>query len=115
MRWKLSIPPLDRLSLRTRIVIAVVAILLASLLLWSVAEGEPQEQLYQGIALDKHLLQIDHEALEAAYKDHLKLLFSTWLKDDIGVVRRINEGLRRARHAYGVASAKIEERERQAK
>jgi 5-bromo-4-chloroindolyl phosphate hydrolysis protein len=112
MKWKLSIQPLDGLSLRARIVIALVAILLASLILWSAAEGETQEQIYQGVPLNEHLIKVDREALEAAYREQIKLLFSVWLKDDISVVHRINTGLRRAREAYGLAAAKIEEREK---
>jgi hypothetical protein len=76
------------------------------------AEGEESEQIYQGVPIDEHLLQVDKEALELAYKDHLKLLFSVWLKDDITTVHRINNGLRGARRAYTHAAEQIEKRER---
>ena len=75
--------------------------------------AKAEERIYQGVPLNKHLLELDKQALEAAYKDHLKLLFSVWLKDDVSVVHRINEGLRRARRAYDEASARIQEREKQ--
>lgn len=75
-------------------------------------QAEGQEQLYHGVPLDRHLLELDKKALEEAYRAHLQLLFSVWLKDDVSVVHRINTGLKRARQAYADAAARIEERER---
>lgn len=72
--------------------------------------AEGAEQLYRGVPLDEHLLELDKKALELAYQDHLKLLFSVWLKDGISVADRINKGLRTSREAYGIAAARIEER-----
>jgi hypothetical protein len=74
--------------------------------------AESEEQLYQNIPVDEHLLRLDKDALEQAYKDHVRLLFSVWLKDDISVVHRINEGLRRGRRAYTDAATKLIEREK---
>jgi len=91
----------------------VIAISLAFVLINVVErDATPEEQLYQGVPLDAHLLGVDKDALELAYKDHLKLLFSVWLKDDISTVQRINNGLRNARRAYAHAAEQIERRER---
>lgn len=76
------------------------------------AEGAPGEQLYQGVPLDEHLLRMDKAALEKAYEQHVLLLFSVWLKDDISIVHRINTGLANGRRAYSAAATRIEERER---
>lgn len=76
------------------------------------AKSQAAEQIYQGVPLDKRLLELDKAALEKAYEQHVLLLFSIWLKDDISVVHRINTGLRRGREAYGQAAARIEEREK---
>lgn len=105
------IPNLEDLSLFERIILTAVIAAVALVLIW-VVESVSEEQLYQGVPLNEHLLRLDKEALEKAYEAHLQLLFSTWLKDDIGVVHRINEGLRRARRAYAEAAKRIEERER---
>jgi 5-bromo-4-chloroindolyl phosphate hydrolysis protein len=115
---------LEDISIGHRIIITfciILAILFALALFgyltggWNQAQGEANEQLYQGIPLNQRLIEIDKESLDNAYKEHLKLLWSNWLKDDVKVVHRINEGLRRARHAYAVAAERIEERERQLK
>jgi hypothetical protein len=111
MTWRFK--SLEELSLRARIVLFVVVVFIVSLLLMFVqAESEETEQIYQGVPIDGHLLQLDKEALELAYKDHLKLLFSVWLKDDISTVHRINTGLRNSRRAYAHAAEQIERRER---
>lgn len=75
------------------------------------AQSATAETLYQGVPLDTHLLALDKEALEEAYKQHVMLLFSVWLKDDVNVVHRINKGLENGRRAYRAAAQKIEERE----
>jgi hypothetical protein len=111
--------PIDDKTLRHyfyAIIALAVACLLAYVLL-SFARDDvgSQEQLYQGVPLNEHLLQVDKEALELAYKDQLKLLFSVWLKDDITTVHRINNGLRNARSAYAHAVEQLERRERQLK
>jgi hypothetical protein len=106
---------LEDLSMRARVglVFAIVIIVLLMLYLaGSFAEAEPEEKLYQGIPLDEHFLPLDKEALDLAYKDHLRVLFKVWLTDDIKVVHRINNGLRIARRAYAHAAEQIEIRER---
>jgi hypothetical protein len=109
--WRLT--SLEDLSLRARILLFVIIVFIVTLLLMFVpTEGEPAEQLYQGVPLNAHLLQVDKDALDQAYKEQLKLLFSVWLKDDVSVVHRINTGLQRARQAYAHAAEQIEKRER---
>lgn len=75
-------------------------------------EASGEEILYQGVPLDSHLLALDKEALEEAYKQHVMLLFSVWLKDDVNVVHRVNRGLANGRKAYHIAAQRIEEREK---
>lgn len=105
------IPHLEDLSLFERIVLTIVIAAVALLLIW-VVESVSEEQLYQGVPVNEHLLRLDKLALDKAYEQHVLLLFSVWLKDDISVVHRINNGLRRGREAYLQAAARIEERER---
>jgi hypothetical protein len=99
------------------LVIVLVILFALALIGWSSGrwdEAPAQEQLYQGVPIDQHLLAIDKRALDDAYRDHLKLLWSVWLKDDVKVTQRINNGLRISRHAYAVAAEQIERREREA-
>jgi hypothetical protein len=108
---------LEELSIRARIGLFFAIIIIVIALIYIVgsfthAEGEEAEQIYQGVPINAHLLQLDKEALEVAYKEHLKLLFSVWLRDDITTVHRINNGLRNARRAYAHAAEQIEKRER---
>jgi hypothetical protein len=110
--------PLEDLSIRARIILVLAIIFGALLLVYIVgsftqgAESEESAQLYQGVPVNEHLLRLDKEALEIAYKEHLKLLFSVWLRDDISTVHRINNGLRNARRAYEHAAEQIEKREK---
>jgi hypothetical protein len=60
---------------------------------------------------EPHLIELDKRALELAYQDHLKLLFSVWLKDDVAAEQRIRNGLRIARRAYASAADQLEKRE----
>jgi hypothetical protein len=109
------IPELEDFSFWARAIIAIAIVIIVLLMLYlagSFAQAEPEEKLYQGIPLDEHFLPLDKEALDAAYKDHLRLLFKVWLTDDVKVVHRINNGLRIARHAYAHAAEQIEIRER---
>jgi 5-bromo-4-chloroindolyl phosphate hydrolysis protein len=100
-----------RRTIEIGITLAVIALIMA-LYACLPDKVESEEQLYQGIQLDEHFLRLDKDALEQAYKDHVRLLFSVWLKDDISVVHRINEGLRRGRRAYTDAATKLIEREK---
>lgn len=113
------VPRLEELSLAHRVILSIAIVLIILLFAAAIGyvggrwEARGQEsQLYQGIPLDAHLLPLDKRALEAAYHDHLKLLFSVWLRDDVTTTARINNGLRIARRAYGHAIEQIERRER---
>ena len=97
----------------TRILIGIVTIVVVMILIFLAERAGGEESIYQGVPLDEHLLRLDKEALEEAYKAHVQLLFSVWLKDDIKVVHRINTGLANGRRAYFMAREKLEERERQ--
>lgn len=93
----------------------VIAIILAIILL-SVAREDSstgETVLYAGVPLDEHLLPLDKRALTEAYHDHLKLLWSVWLKDGAHDATRISNGLRIARRAYHEAAQQIEKREQQ--
>ncbi len=51
---------------------------------------------------DDHLIELDRQALDAAYQHHVELLFSTWMKDyaQPNEPQRLRKGARNAREAY---------------
>ena len=110
--------------MRTNWIIAALALMLVSGLIGFAYSASklskppmfaPPTQLldiYTGVPLDEHLLQLDKEALDDAYSAHLLLLFSVWLKDQAEDPTRINNGLRIARRAYGHAAEQISKREK---
>ena len=110
------IPRLEDLSIGSRIVLTIVVVVVAILLLAAVglftgrweAEGQEITSKY-----DAHLIELDKQALEDAYRDQLKLLFSVWLKDGAGAdATRVTNGLRIARRAYVQAADQLERREK---
>jgi hypothetical protein len=109
------IPRLEDLSIRHRILLTIAIVMVILLLMamigflagrWEEAQGEESSRY------EPHLITMDKRALEDAYHDHLKLLFSVWLKDDIAATQRINKGLGIARRAYAAAAEQLEKREK---
>ena len=132
--------PLEQLSIGERIaltVIVVLVILFAMALMgwltggWDQVSSEDgplfevqsdtsrkyvltQEPLYpDDIPLDARLLALDKRALDEAYHQQLLLLWSVFLKDGGRDTTRINNGLRIARSAYGIAQERIDAREKE--
>ena len=66
---------------------------------------------------EAHLLALDREALDKAYKDHIGLVFGVWMKDptDPEAPRRAGNGARNARKGYSISRDRIEEREQKLK
>jgi hypothetical protein len=62
---------------------------------------------------EKHLLALDREALDTAYKEHIKLVFSVWMKDpsDPSAPIRAGTGARNARAGFEKSMEAIEKRE----
>jgi hypothetical protein len=109
------IPRLEDLSIRHRILLTIAIVVIILLLMamvgflggrWEEAQGQEAPK-YEPL-----LVMMDKRALEAAYHDHLKLLFSVWLKDDVRATERISKGLGIARRAYAAAADQIERREK---
>ena len=66
---------------------------------------------------EEHLLKLDREAVDLAYKQHIGLVFGVWMKDpnDPDAPRRAGIGARNARAGYEKSMDKIEQRERRLK
>jgi hypothetical protein len=97
---------------------ALVTFLLGGFVVPSV-KSEPRATV-EDVPIEKdeeHILALDHEALDKAYKDHIGLVFSIWMKDpnDPDAARRAGNGARNARRGYAISRSKIEDRERKLK
>jgi hypothetical protein len=66
---------------------------------------------------EEHLLALDREALDKAYKDHIGLVFGVWMKDpsDPSAPSRAGNGARNARGGYEKSMQAIERREKKFK
>ena len=62
---------------------------------------------------ERRLCVLQRAALDDAYKAHLILLWSSWMKDDTGQPGRARAGAKKALDAYLVVSAEIDEHEKQ--
>ena len=69
--------------------------------------------LYQGIAADAKLLELDKRALDEAYHQHIIRLWNVWLTDGAREATRVSNGLRIARESYRYASGQIARREQE--
>jgi hypothetical protein len=108
--------PLAELSLPQRIALAagIVALVVIVLILisWLAnADAQSNDDLYGDIAFDPKLLVLDKQALNEAYQEQIKHLFSIWVKGQVKGTTEITNGIRIARRAYGVANNQIEKRE----
>jgi hypothetical protein len=62
---------------------------------------------------DQHFAELEHEALDEAYKSRVHRLFEIWLSDSHDQPRRALVGIANARTAYTEAMTEVQKRERQ--
>jgi hypothetical protein len=117
--------PLDQMPLLHRalltVAIVVVVLLLLALVGWFSGSDEAGARdvhlhPYEEPPISKyedHLLALDREALDKAYKDHIGLVFGVWMKGpaDADSPRRAGNGARNAREGYERSLQAIERRE----
>jgi hypothetical protein len=104
--------PLAELSLLQRIALAAGIVALAVIVCWLAnADAQSNDDLYGDIVFDPKLLVLDKQALNEAYQEQIKHLFSIWVKGQVKGTTEITNGIRIARRAYGVANNQIEKRE----
>lgn len=97
------------------LIVVTACALLVTLLARSNPQTPQQEpQLYAGVPSDAHLLALDKRALDEAYHEHLRKLFSVWLTSGAPAdAKQITNGLRIARRAYAQAAGQIAKREQE--
>jgi hypothetical protein len=111
-----QVPLRYRVMLACAVVVIVVIVLsLASCFLDAAPsreEDDPPLSKYED-----HIIALDREALDKAYKDHIGLVFGVWMKapTDPDSPRRAGAGARNARQGYAISIEKIENRERRLK
>jgi hypothetical protein len=108
-------PRLEDLSIGHRIAITVVIVLaiLFALALYGYLTGgwEAEAQVVPASKYDKRIAELDREAIDAAYRDKIEALFTTWLSDPSDQPSRAVKGAQNARRAYIGAMTEIEKRE----
>jgi hypothetical protein len=100
-RWKLSIPPLESLSLWMRIALIVIVVLLTVFIIGMLSiEGAPEEWIPS--RWDDHIDDLERQALDEAFKKHIMQLYSVWVTDNYQprIPPKALVGARHARDAY---------------
>jgi hypothetical protein len=106
---------LHELSIGQRVVLTVVIVIVILLLLAAFGYligrwDEADAQAITNSKWDGHLIELDKEALDDAYKAQLMLVWKNWLLDG-GPPTRHATGFARARNGYIASMTEIEKRE----
>src|SRR5215470_18104865 len=62
---------------------------------------------------DEHLIELQRQALDQAYRDKIAQLFDVWLRDDTGQPARAQVGAQKARKAFLEVMKAIDKEEQQ--
>jgi hypothetical protein len=118
--------PLEDMSIWQRIVLALVILVVVAIIVFGLSltldEAPPASaapassaslaQLYDGVSVDQHLLRIDKDALEEAYRASIVKLWTVWLSSGAPKdATNMRTGLERARRSYAQAAEQITKRE----
>jgi hypothetical protein len=102
---------------RVALTVVIVLIILFALALcgyltggWDNADAAPTE----ASPYDTRLAELDREAIEAAYGEHIRKLYSVWMADpgNPESARRVGNGARNGRRAYIDAMIAVDQRTR---
>lgn len=85
------------------VLVAVACILAVAYGIWAEAQVAPHHE--------RHLMELERQALDQAYIQQVIHLFGQWMKDPTEQPERATRGVRQAREAYSGALLSIEERE----
>jgi len=107
--------------MRRQWLIAACALVALLLIAWAFhVEAEPKtvrETILTPIVseYEAHILELDRQAMDAAYEDRLQHLFAVWTVDDTEQPQRVIAGANKARKAYIEAMQAIDKRTRELK
>jgi hypothetical protein len=96
----------------TMIIVLVILFALAAFGYFTGSWTEAEGQAITETKWDARLIELDKQALDEAYKSHLILVWTNWLKDG-GPPTRHATGFARARSGYVASMIEIEKREQQ--
>ena len=110
------IPSLESLSLLKRVIlfVVIIVIVLIGMLLLTAREdvqGQSLVLMLPPSKWDAQILELDKKALDEAYIEKLKALFSVWVREGLENPERPMKGATQARRAYQEAMRNIEFRE----
>jgi hypothetical protein len=117
MKWKLSIPRLDDLTIPQRIVLTMAVVILILLVLFALGANEeaiPESGPSPVTKWEEHIVKLEKEALDEAFKKYIMQLYNIWVSDNYQpkIPPRAIVGARNARDAYVRTMEAIEEREK---
>jgi len=94
-------------------VIVVVILIVLSFIGWISGRWDeaPAQAYTSRPEWDARMIELDRQALEQAYQQHLILVWTNWLKD-AGPPTRHQVGFKRARDGFIASMIEIEKRER---
>jgi len=97
--------------------IAAFALVALLLIAWAFhVEAQPKPLLEPISPLyEEHIIELDRQAMDAAYEDRLQHLFAVWTVDDTDQPQRVVAGANKARRAYIAAMVAIDKRARELK
>lgn len=96
------------------LITVIIAITLALIFLMVVRDDQSEGEALATSPYDKHLLEVDKEALEDAYRAQIVHVYEVWMRDyHLGVTHRAATGFSNARKAYIEAQGRLKEREQQ--
>src|SRR5262245_15953585 len=107
MAWHLPHPEDISIWGRIALVIAIVVVILVLFMAVDVG-GEPKPA---SSPYEERFVQLDREAIEKAYVEHMIALFSVWVKDYSDAPPRAVKGAANARNAYTRAMTEIDRRD----
>lgn len=109
--------PLEDCSLGQRIILTIIIVIIVLLLLAAIGYltgrwDEADAQAITNSKWDSRIIELDKQALDEAYKTHIILIWTNWLKDG-GPPTRHQTGLAKTRSGYIASQLDIEKRERE--
>jgi hypothetical protein len=102
--------PIGRRIMLTFVIVVVILLLLAAFGYLTGRWDEAGAQAITSSKWDARMIELDKDALDQAYKSHLVLVWTNWLKDG-GPPTRHAIGFANARNGYIASMTEIEKRE----
>lgn len=120
------IAPLEQQSLGRRIaftfIIVIILLLVLAFIGWSTGGWNTGPEAYGLMSAeepltaskyDARIIELDRQAADNAYREHIEKLFAVWMRDDTGQPARAAAGAHHGRKAYIDVQKAIDKREKE--